>query len=163
MSMSGEHIQVEQLSSGLRAAFITMPHFRTTSARLTINSGSLHEAQETAGAAHFLEHITFQGTEDLPTWQEVDRYLEEKLVSANVFTNQTDIKYVVNGYDLESAGYFITQAALFPTLTPEALEKERKPIVNELLEYASSPYYLANIEHARTLGGVRYARPMVAQ
>jgi predicted Zn-dependent peptidase len=158
--MTGSSIQIEQLEGGLRAAFINMPHFRTSAARLTINSGSLHEAQEIAGAAHFLEHITFQGTEGMPTEEAMHRYTEDNGLVRNALTNQTFTSYIADGYELGTVGYFVTETALRPRLEPQALERERKPIIAEIRGYASSPFYLPNIAHMRATRGDRYARPI---
>ena len=155
-----ENIRVEQLESGLRAAFVNLPHFRTHSARLTVGAGSVHETPDAYGAAHFLEHITFQGTEAMPDETDVHRYAEEKGIVRNAFTNQMFTTYIADGYDLESVGFFVSQLGLRPALTSEALEGERKPIVDELRGYASSPYFNLGIAHARATRGELYSRPI---
>ena len=158
--MSIESIKVEQLDGGLRAAFVSLPHFRTHSARLTIGAGSVHEAPDAYGTAHFLEHVTFQGTEAMPDEQDVHRYAEEKGLAQNAFTNQMYTTYVADGYELESVGFFVSQLGLRPVLTAEALEGERKPIIDELRGYASDPYFDSVIAHARATRGELYSRPI---
>lgn len=158
--MSLECIKVEQLDSGLRAAFVSLPHFRTHSAILTVGSGSVHETPDAYGAAHFLEHITFQGTEAMPDETDVHRYSEDKGLKPNAFTNKMYTSYIADGYELEPAGFFVSQVALRPALTTEALERERMPIVDELRGYASSPYYYTGLAHARATRGELYARPI---
>ncbi|MFZ1249669.1 MAG: pitrilysin family protein [Candidatus Saccharimonadales bacterium] len=157
--MSAGGIKVEQLDSGLRAAFVNLPHFRTHSARFTVGAGSVHETPDAYGAAHFLEHITFQGTEAMPHEADVHRYTEEKGLTQNAFTSQMFTTYIADGYDLESVGFFVTQLGLRPVLTTAALEGERKPIVDELRGYASSPFFNAGIAHARATRGELYSRP----
>jgi len=158
--MTGETIQVEHLEGGLRAAFVNLPHFKTHSARLTINSGSMHESEDAYGAAHFLEHVTFQGTEDMPTEQDVHNYTEEKGINRNAMTSQLFTTYIADGYDLESVGFMVTQLALHPNLTDEALEGERKPIIDETNGYASSPYYYTSNVHNNAIWGDQYGRPI---
>lgn len=158
--MSMESIRVEQLESGLRAAFVNLPHFRTHSARLTIGAGSVHETPDAYGAAHFLEHVTFQGTEAMPDEQDVHRYAEEKGLAKNAFTNQMYTTYIADGYELESVGFFVSQLGLRPALATEALEGERKPIVDEIRGYASSPYFDVGIAHDRATRGELYSRPI---
>lgn len=158
--MSVESVKVEQLESGLRAAFVNLPHFRTHSARLTVGAGSLHETPDAYGAAHFLEHVTFQGTEDMPNEEDVHHYAEEKGLAKNAFTNQMFTTYIADGYELDSVGFFVSQLVLRPALTTEALEGERKPIVDELRGYASSPYFYTGLAHARATRGELYARPI---
>lgn len=158
--MSAEPIKVELLDCGIRAAFINLPHFRTHSARLTINSGSAHEMQNEHGAAHFLEHVTFQGTEDFPNEADVYKFSEDKGLNKNAFTNQMYTTYVADGFELNSVGHFLTQLAFKPRLTDDSLEGERKPIIDEIRGYASSPYYDVIKEHDRALRGDIYARPI---
>jgi zinc protease len=158
--MSEKVIQVEELEGGLRAAFVNLPHFRTSSARLTINSGSLHEGDDTAGAAHFLEHITFQGTEGLPNDEVSRSYREENGLHINALTGPTETFYMSDGYDLRSVGYSVIQTALSPLLSKESLEKERKPIADEIRGYESNPYFHCNVSHNLAVGGERYARPI---
>ena len=158
--MPVESIKVEQLESGLRAAFVNLPHFRTHSARLTVGAGSVHETPDAYGASHFLEHITFQGTESMPDETDVHQYSEEKGLSRNAFTSQMFTSYIADGYELDSVGFFVSQVALRPTLTETALEGERKPIVDELRGYASSPYFYTGIAHARATRGDLYSRPI---
>ena len=47
---------------GLRLVTEPMPHVRSVSIGLWIDTGSRDEGQEVAGAAHFLEHMLFKGT-----------------------------------------------------------------------------------------------------
>jgi predicted Zn-dependent peptidase len=160
LPVSVENIKVEQLQSGLRAAFVNMPHFRTHSARLILGAGSLHETPDFYGAAHFLEHITFQGTEVLPDEADVYRYAEEKGLEKNAVTHQMFTTYIADGYELESVGFFVSQVALSPTLSSEALEGERKPIIDELRGYASNPLFNTRLAHTRAMRGEQYARPI---
>lgn len=154
-------VAVETLDNGMRAAFVNLPHFRTTSARLLIHSGSLHENPETAGAAHYLEHVTLlQGTEDYPGRDGVRDYTEAYGLKHNAFTSQTGIRYIVDGYYPRTVGSLITQLAFFPSLDPESQENERKPIVDEIRGYASAPNFQANIAHMDAIRGSRYARPI---
>ncbi len=158
--MSVENIQVEQFDNGLRAAFVNLPHFRTHSARLTVGAGSIHEAPDEYGAAHFLEHVTFQGTKAMPYEADVHRYTEEKGLTKNAVTHQMFTTYIADGYDLDSVGFFVSQLALSPNLTTESLEGERKPIIDELRGYASNPYFKTALAHDIAIRGKLYARPI---
>ncbi len=158
--MSVESIRVETQDNGLRAAYIRMPHFRTHSARLTIGAGSTHETPDAYGSAHFLEHVTFQGTEKLPSEADIHRFTEENGIDRNAFTSKMSTSYVANGYDLESVGFLVNQLAFNPILSTESLESERKPIIDELRGYASSPTFYANIAHQRAIRGELLARPI---
>lgn len=149
---------IEELEGGIKAAFVNLPHFRTTSARLTINSGSMHELPETAGSAHFLEHITFQGTEDLPSDVEIHQYSDEHSISHNAHTGFLGTTFEADGYKLETTLNLLAQIALSPLLDSGSLEKERKPITDEIRGYQSSPDYYAHQRHRHTIWGDLFAR-----
>jgi len=158
--MAVENFQIGQLDGGLKVAFVNLPHFRTHSARLIIGAGSLHETPEEHGAAHFLEHVTFQGTEEMPDEADVHRYIEENALSYNALTQRMSTTYIADGYELGSVGFFVSQLALKPTLTKEALEGERKPIIDEIRGHASDPYHKSDLAHAVAVRGELYARPI---
>lgn len=154
-----EVIPVVELDGGLRAAFISMPHFRTSSARLTIHAGSLHETGDTAGAAHFLEHITFQGTKEFPTEEAGHQFSQDHGIKRNAFTGQTRTSYVADGYELEPVMKSVVQTALFPLLTEISLAHERMPIIDEARSRMSSPFFEAQIKHATAIRGEAYGKP----
>lgn len=63
------------LVNGLR--FILMPNAEPpgrASLRLYIDAGSLHEAEDQRGLAHFLEHMAFNGTRNFPAGQMVEYF-----------------------------------------------------------------------------------------
>jgi zinc protease len=63
------------LANGLR--FIILPNPEPpgrVSLRLFIEAGSLHEAEDQRGLAHFLEHMAFNGTQNFPAGQMVEYF-----------------------------------------------------------------------------------------
>ncbi|MEO6761420.1 MAG: insulinase family protein [Candidatus Saccharimonadales bacterium] len=160
--MSGEIVEVEQLENGLQAAFVHLPHFRTHSARLTVNAGSAHEVSGEYGAAHFLEHVSFRGTDTMPTEAEVHYYAEERGLRRNAETGQTSTIFVADGYELETVASFVSQVALRPTLTDGSLEGERNPIIDEIRGLASKAGYFPAIRHNFAIRGKLYSRPVEA-
>lgn len=156
--MAEQTFEVERLPNGLSAVLVRKPHYLSTSARLTVNSGALHEPEGAHGSAHFLEHICSQGTEALPSEAEVYRYAEEHELSQDAATTRTFTTYKTDGYDLDPVIFAITQLAFRPTLTDESLERERRPIIEELRDHTSVPYFPTVIEHARATRGDLFAR-----
>ena len=63
------------LANGLR--FVILPNTEPpgrASLRLYIDAGSLHEAEDQRGLAHFLEHMAFNGTKNFPAGQMVEYF-----------------------------------------------------------------------------------------
>jgi zinc protease len=63
------------LTNGLR--FVILPNAEPpgrASLRLFIEAGSLHEAEDQRGLAHFLEHMAFNGTKNFPAGQMVEYF-----------------------------------------------------------------------------------------
>ena len=158
--MEKSKIDVETLDNGLSFTRVTKPGWNTSSCRLVIKSGSIHETEGNLGSAHFLEHITHQGSEGLPDQQAIMDFKDKTGTYENAFTSLSSTTYVANGYDLKSVLYSLQQRVFSPLLTPEASEQERLPIINEISSYESDPHYAINSRHREALLGQSYALPI---
>ncbi len=107
---------------------------------LHISSGSLNETDRTRGVAHYLEHMVFNGGENIPPG-EVIPYFESLGMSfgqhLNAFTSFDQTTYILSLPDVEAAtfekGFLFFEDVLFGTLLlPEEIEKERGVIMEEL-------------------------------
>ena len=137
----------ETLESGAKAMFVNLPHFRTTSIRIVVRSGAFHEESNHKGSAHFLEHMTFAGTDDLPSQIIQEKYANDNDIYQNAFSDNEFTKYVVNGYDLDSAAFLIIQSVFRPLLLEKDFELQKQPVISEISSYLSDPHYKANIAH----------------
>ncbi len=86
-----------RLESGFRYALLPHPvPAGRVSLRLLVNAGSLHEADDQRGYAHFVEHMAFNGTRRHPAGQLV-RALQSVGISfgphANAYTSYTNTTY----------------------------------------------------------------------
>ncbi len=137
----------ETLESGAKAMFVNLPHFRTTSIRIVVRSGAFHEESNHIGSAHFLEHMTFAGTDDLPSQIIQEKYANDNDIYQNAFTSNEFTKYVVNGYNLDSAAFLIIQSVFRSLLLEKDFELQKQPVISEISSYLSDPHYRANIAH----------------
>ncbi|MFZ5917331.1 MAG: M16 family metallopeptidase [Chloroflexota bacterium] len=64
------------LENGLRIVTQALPHTHSVSVLFLIGTGSRYEDDLQAGAAHFIEHMVFKGTEKRPTAQEIAQAIE---------------------------------------------------------------------------------------
>lgn len=133
-------IRYGQLENGLRYAIMvnsTPPD--NASIRLVFNAGSLAEADDQRGLAHFIEHMAFNGTVNVPEGEMV-ALLERFGLQFGPDTNAgTGREYVVYQLDMPEVddetvdtGLFIMrETASNMTLDIEAIDRERDIILSE--------------------------------
>jgi zinc protease len=109
------------------------------SLRLRINTGSLNEAEDQRGLAHFLEHMVLNGTENVPEGEFVKRLERAGLrfgpdTNASTDFNQTLFKLDLPETDartLDEAFFLLREVAGRATLSAEAIDRERGIILSE--------------------------------
>jgi predicted Zn-dependent peptidase len=111
-------------------------------------AGSRLESAEEAGAAHFMEHITFKGTAAYPTTRAVSEAVEGVGGSFNAATDRESTVYWVRLPLREAARGMDVLGELIvrPHLRSEEIESERAVIVEEIRSYLDDP-----AEHVHTL------------
>jgi len=104
-----------------------------TYGRLTIRAGAKHETADTSGAAHFLEHMAFNGTENVPEGEMV-KSLERMGLAFGADTNastsftRTDYRLTLPEVDDETVDYalfIMREVADKMLIEPEAVDRER--------------------------------------
>ncbi len=130
---------IHLLPNGLTIVAEQMP-VEAVNLNLWLNVGSVLEADEINGMAHFLEHMVFKGTPRLESG-EFERLIEERGAITNAATSQ------------EYTHYYITTAPKdFPELAPlqldvvlnasipdEAFERERLVVLEEIRRSEDNP------------------------
>ena len=137
----------------------------TASFRLRINGGSLMEADNQQGLAHFLEHMAFNGSKHVPEGDMV-KILERHGLAFGADTNahtgfgetvyELDLPKVAND-DLDTGLFLLRETAGNLLLDDGAIDRERGVILGE--ERASdSPERHAYMKWAaQAFGGQKYA------
>ena len=129
-----------QLENGLRYAVRanqTPPN--VASVRMVFNMGSLGEAEDQRGLAHFIEHMAFNGTTDVPEGEMVpllERYGLQFGPDTNAFTGYETVGYQLDLPDagdeaVETALFLMRQTASEMLFDPEAIDRERGVILSE--------------------------------
>lgn len=141
------------LANGLRV--VTVPGEASATALLFVGAGSRYETRETAGTAHFLEHLFFKGTPRRPTTLQIATEIDSLGCGFNAFTNKESTAYFIRG-----AADYMAQAveimadllrnALLP---PEEIERERGVVLQEMRMYHDSPGSWAERLAERSLFG----------
>jgi zinc protease len=133
-------VRFGQLPNGMRYAIrrnATPPG--QTSLRLRIDAGSLHEADDQRGLAHFIEHMAFNGTTNVPEGEFVGRLERHGLrfgADTNASTEWTQTVYKLDLPENDAASideglFLLREAAGEATFAPAAIDRERGVIQSE--------------------------------
>jgi predicted Zn-dependent peptidase len=136
------------LPGGPRVITSRLPGARSVSIAAYVLAGSRLESAAEAGAAHFMEHITFKGTAAYPTTRAVSEAIEGVGGSFNAATDRESTVYWVRVPLREMARGMDVLGELIvrPFLRSSEIESERAVIVEEIRSYLDDPG-----EHVHTL------------
>jgi predicted Zn-dependent peptidase len=136
------------LPGGPRVITSRLPGARSVSIAAYVLAGSRLESADEAGAAHFMEHITFKGTAAYPTTRAVSEAIEGIGGSFNAATDRESTVYWVRVPLREMARGMDVLGELIvrPFLRSSEIESERAVIVEEIRSYLDDPG-----EHVHTL------------
>jgi zinc protease len=133
-------VRFGQLPNGMRYAIMrnaTPPN--QAALRFNIDAGSLAENDEQQGLAHFLEHMAFNGSTNIPEG-EMTRRLERLGMAfggdTNAFTSFDQTAYTLNlpntsAEVVETALMVLRETASELLFDPEAVDRERGVVVGE--------------------------------
>jgi zinc protease len=126
------------------------------SIRLHIDTGSLNEAEDQRGLAHFLEHMVLNGTENVPEGEFVKRLERAGLrfgpdTNASTGFGQTVFKLDLPETDkatVDTAFFLMREIAGRATIKADAVERERGIILSEERARATPAFRQLNDELA---------------
>lgn len=105
-----------------------------------IRTGSINEDDTNSGVAHFLEHLFFKGSKNVPSG-EFDKILESKGAITNAATSKDFTQYYItipsNEFDL--ALKLHSDMLLNPLVPRKELEKERLVVLEEISRGLDNP------------------------
>ncbi|MGC6424021.1 MAG: M16 family metallopeptidase [Lentimonas sp.] len=131
-----------ELENGLR--YVILPNSEPpgrVSLRLHVASGSLDEAEDQRGLAHFLEHMAFNGSRNFPNVEELIPQMQRLGIAfgahANAYTSFDETVYMLDlpNTDVETLDLTFTVMRDFADgalLAAEEIEKERGVVIAEL-------------------------------
>jgi len=140
-----------QLPDGPRVISARLPGSRSVSIAAYVLAGARQETPDVAGAAHFMEHITFKGTERYPTSRAISEAIEGVGGSANAATDRESTVYWVRvpRRRVETAVEVVGELIMRPRLAEADIDQERTVIVEEIRSYMDDPS-----EYVQTLMGL---------
>lgn len=127
--------------------------------RVMINAGSYHE--KVPGAAHFVEHMFFKGTE-LHNYADLNRTLAS-IGESNAFTSQDLTAFYINttGAKVLQAFELLTEMIFRPLFAEEELVKERTVILEEQQSCQDNPNQFFFENSFEFIQGPKLGHPIV--
>jgi predicted Zn-dependent peptidase len=138
-------IRTTTLPNGLLVLTEAMPHMRSVSMGVWIDSGSRDEAPEVNGISHFLEHMVFKGTTTRSA-QQFAREVDAIGGNLDAFTGKETVCFNIKVLDenVPAALDLLTDLVLHPTFAPEDIAKEQGVILEEIKMDEDNPDYLVH-------------------
>jgi predicted Zn-dependent peptidase len=133
------------LHNGLLVLTESIPHVRSVSMGVWINSGSRDESPALNGISHFVEHMVFKGTTSRSA-QQIAREVDTIGGGLDAFTGKESVCFNIKVLD-ENVGPALDVLAdlvLHPTFTPEDVTREQGVILEEIKMDEDSPDYLVH-------------------
>ncbi|HTX17967.1 MAG TPA: pitrilysin family protein [Bacteroidota bacterium] len=128
------------LPSGIRIVSEEIPHVKSVSIGIWIDSGSQDENESNNGISHFLEHMVFKGTEHRST-QQIARSLESVGGYLNAFTTKEHTCYYARVLDesMELAVDVLSDLVQHAVFPEKEIEKEKKVVLEEIKNVEDDP------------------------
>jgi len=129
-----------ELSGGVRLAVATLPWAESAAFGVWVPAGSRHDPEPLAGLAHFVEHMTFKGTERRDA-RAISLEIEGQGGSLNASTTEEHTCYEAYAEAdlLPLLADITTDLVWHPTFPESEFELEREVIREEILHYRDTP------------------------
>ena len=164
--MGGTYTLRVVLANGLPVIEIPMPNRPETAVAIAFPGGARYEAQDEVGAAHFLEHMVFKGTEMHPSARDLNRSAERLGAELNGCTTDDCVEFTALAL-AESAMPaidLVTDLSGQALLEEHHLDTERTVILQEIADDSEDPGTVA--DHRLVAGlfrGHRLAKPTAGE
>ncbi|MHB1843281.1 MAG: M16 family metallopeptidase [Deltaproteobacteria bacterium] len=127
-------VSSETLQNGLRVMTVELPHLHSALLALYVRAGSRHEAPDTSGVGHFLEHMFFRGSRAFPDSVAMHAAVEDAGGNLNGYTSRDHAVYFT---PLHPGGLAVTSEVLADMIAAPLLREmklEREVILEEMLD-----------------------------
>lgn len=133
--------KISKLKNGLTIFKVPLTGTQSVTVLALFPVGSRYETKESAGAAHFVEHMIFKGTEKRPLATDISRTLDALGADYNAFTSKDFTGYYIKiAAEKQAVAYDILSDVIYhSTFAAAEIEKEKGAIVEELRMYKDNP------------------------
>ena len=129
------------LKNGLRCYLAPVEGTAATTVLVMVRVGSRYEPEHLNGASHFIEHMMFKGTTNLPTPSDVARSLDAIGADYNAYTSKDYTGYYVkcDGAHQKFAIDTLYDMTFNSLYNQEEMDRERNVIIEEINMYEDTP------------------------
>ena len=129
---------ISKLKNGIKISTIEIPNSKITNIGIYINSGSKNEKKNQSGTAHFLEHILFKGTKNIPK-NKFEYIIEQNGSNLNAYTSREHTLYSIECFpkNLKQSLNILNEMIQNPLITKKSIDEEKETIKAELLNFFS--------------------------
>ena len=134
----------ERLDNGLDVVAETSTAAVSASLGFFVNTGARDECAAEWGVSHFLEHMVFKGTADLPG-DEINRRFDAMGASANAFTSEEDTVYYATVLpERQGEAVELLARMMRPAIRADDFITEKLVILEEIRMYDDQPPFGAD-------------------
>ena len=134
----------ERLPNGLDVIAETSESAVSTSVGFFVMTGSRDESDALWGTSHFLEHMIFKGTPEIPG-DAINRRFDDMGASVNAFTSEEDTVYYASVLpEQQHEAVDLVARMMRPALRDEDFETEKLVILEEIRMYDDQPPFGAD-------------------
>jgi predicted Zn-dependent peptidase len=139
--MSDDDAKRDELASGMTVLTRERDYADVTAISISVRGGSRNEHDDTVGAAHFMEHMFFQGTPDRPSSDAVFGPISARGGWMNAYTSFENINFqaVVKNEDFELALTTLSDMLVNSLFAEDRIDKERQVVLEELIRGKNDP------------------------
>ena len=151
-TISPMQVEVSTTPTGLKVATESVPEVRSVAVGCWVYTGSRDELPHEAGAAHFLEHLLFKGTDNLSA-RDISETFDSIGAQSNAFTSKEATCFWARMLDKELPTGLDLLAEMLqrPAFRPEEVSSERNVVIEEINMNEDDPSDVAAEAFLRTL------------
>ena len=144
-----KNIKIESIQGNEKntAALGYNPNASTQSFILSFKDGVAYEPEDLWGISHFVEHILFRGTEEIPTLYDISRRVEGIGGRLSAYSTRDMVSFFLKappGHE-ERIFHVFEQLILHPALKPEYIQQEKAIITQERFREVNNPTFLNSL------------------
>ena len=138
-----EPIQKTTLSNGLRIVSCNIPHAHSVTIAIFVGVGSRYESEDHMGVSHFLEHLLFKGTSNIPNPADISATIEDVGGALNASTEEELTTYwcKVPKYHFNVSIDLLLDMLRNSLFQSSSIAKERTVVIEELNMIHDYPSY----------------------